>query len=341
MVGCKIRDIEYYLPEKILSNEMLEQIYDNWNSEKIFKKVGIRQRHIAEVNETAVDLAEKAALKLFDKNLDLKDKVDFIILCTQSPDYFLPTSACILQERLGIPTACGAFDYNLGCSGFVSGLAIAKGLICAGIAKNVLLITAETYSKYINPMDRSTRTIFGDAASATWITVDEGHNYIQNFVFGTDGSGAANLIVPAGGARLNRNQVTSEETYDEDGNIRSQDNLYMNGAQIFNFTLERVPGLIKEVIDTNSTTMDQINCFIFHQANKFMLEHLRVKLGIPEEKFLNQIEDIGNTVSSTIPIALKEALRYGKIKIGDKLLLVGFGVGYSWAGCIIEWSGNK
>jgi 3-oxoacyl-[acyl-carrier-protein] synthase-3 len=336
MFSC-IKDIEYYLPEKVLTNDELSELYGEWNSEKIFDKVGIRQRHIAGTNETAVDLGENAALNLFKKNSNLKDQIDFIIFCTQSPDYYLPTSACILQKRLGISTACGAFDYNLGCSGFISGLAIAKSFIKTGIAKNILLITAETYSKYINPLDRSSRTIFGDGAAATWVGVVEEHEYIFNFAFKTDGYGAASLIVPAGGLRLPRSPETAIEVCDENGNIRSQENLYMNGGEIFNFSISKVPILFNELLKNNKVSKDSIDYFIFHQANKFMLTHLRKKINIPEEKFYNNIEEVGNTVSSTIPIALVESVKLNKIKKGHKIMLVGFGVGYSWNGCIIEW----
>jgi len=333
-----ITHLSYFLPEKTLTNDDLAIEYESsWNSKKIYKKTGIKSRHIA-TTETTSQLAARAAEKLFSESGFPKEKIDFLLLCTQSPDYFLPTTACIVQDMLGLPTSCGAFDFNLGCSGFVYGLAIAKGLIAGGMAKNVLLLTVETYTKYIHPKDKSVRTIFGDGAAATLITHEEGDPCkIGKFVFGTDGKGASNLIVPAGAMAMPRSDETAEETVDEQGNVRSLNNLYMNGPEIFNFTLDIVPDTVKSLLARAKLSMDDIDLFVFHQANKFMLDSLRDKIGIPDEKFYLNMEDKGNTVSATIPIAMKDALDEGRIRRGDKLMLVGFGVGYSWAGCIVEW----
>ena len=332
-----ITHISYFLPEKTLTNDDLAIEYEsNWNSKKIYKKTGIKSRHIA-ATETTSQLAVQAAEKLFSESGFPKDKIDFLLLCTQSPDYFLPTTACIVQDILGLPTSCGAFDFNLGCSGFVYGLAITKGLIAGGMAKNVLLLTVETYTKYIHPKDKSVRTIFGDGAAATLITHEEGDPCkIGEFVFGTDGKGASNLIVPAGAMAMPKSEETAKEMVDEQGNVRSLNNLYMNGPEIFNFTLDIVPDTVKSLLARAKLSMDEIDLFVFHQANKFMLDSLRDKIGIPEEKFYLNMEDKGNTVSATIPIAMKDALDEGRIRRGDKLMLVGFGVGYSWAGCIVE-----
>jgi len=333
-----ITHISYFLPEKTLTNDDLAIEYEsNWNSKKIYKKTGIKSRHIA-ATETTSQLAVQAAEKLFSESGFPKDKIDFLLLCTQSPDYFLPTTACIVQDILGLPTSCGAFDFNLGCSGFVYGLAITKGLIAGGMAKNVLLLTVETYTKYIHPKDKSVRTIFGDGAAATLITHEEGDPCkIGEFVFGTDGKGASNLIVPAGAMAMPKSEETAKERVDEQGNVRSLNNLYMNGPEIFNFTLDIVPDTVKSLLARAKLSMDDIDLFVFHQANKFMLDSLRDKIGIPDEKFYVNMEDKGNTVSATIPIAMKDALDEGRIRRGDKLMLVGFGVGYSWAGCIVEW----
>jgi len=333
-----ITHISYFLPEKTLTNDDLAIEYkSNWNSKKIYKKTGIKSRHIA-ATETTSQLAVQAAEKLFSESGFPKDKIDFLLLCTQSPDYFLPTTACIVQDILGLPTSCGAFDFNLGCSGFVYGLAITKGLIAGGMAKNVLLLTVETYTKYIHPKDKSVRTIFGDGAAATLITHEKGDPCkIGEFVFGTDGKGASNLIVPAGAMAMPKSEETAKEMVDEQGNVRSLNNLYMNGPEIFNFTLDIVPDTVKSLLARAKLSMDDIDLFVFHQANKFMLDSLRDKIGIPEEKFYLNMEDKGNTVSATIPIAMKDALDEGRIRRGDRLMLVGFGVGYSWAGCIVEW----
>lgn len=331
-MSVKIVKIEYYLPETLLTNDDLEREFPDWSSEKIEKKIGIRERHIVKEDETALDLALKAAEKVLkDYN---KDKIDFLLLCTQSPDYYLPTSACILQHKLGLRTSIGAFDYNLGCSGFVYGLALAKSLINSKIATSILLITSETYTKHIHPKDKSNRTIFGDAAAATIIEKSE-EDQIGEFVLGTDGNGYNNLIVPNGGLR-NRYDVNSKEIDDGSGNIRTDNNLYMNGPEIFNFTIKAVPKVVSETLEKNNITLEDLDYIIFHQANKYMNEYLRKKIGIPKEKYYLNLLHTGNTVSATIPIAIKDALDNKLIKKGDKVLLVGFGVGYSWGGTIIQ-----
>lgn len=332
-MGVKIKKIEYYLPEKILTNEMLEKEFSGgWNAQKIEEKVGIRERHISSDAETSLDMGHKAAEKLLEG--ECKGEIDFLLLCTQSPDYYLPTSACILQDHLGLKTDTGALDLNLGCSGFIYGLAVAKGLINSNVANEVLLVTAETYSKFIHPLDKSTRTIFGDGAAATLVAKSE-KNQIYDFILGTDGSGYENLIVPNGGMR-NRYDPNSEVYKDEYGNIRSKNNLYMNGQEIFNFTIKKVPDLIKSVLKKNNLSMNDIDYVIFHQANKYMNEYLREKCDIPEEKYHFDMMFYGNTVSSTIPIALKDVLDRNIIHTGNKVLLAGFGVGYSWGATIIE-----
>jgi len=331
-MGAVISNIEYYLPEEIISNTILEKQFSEWDAKKIEDKTGIRERHVVKENETALDMAFQACQKIFEQ-YD-KNKIDFLILCTQSPDYYLPTTACVLQEKLGLKKNMGAFDFNLGCSGFVYGLAIVKGLIQASIAKSVLLVTSETYSKFIHPKDKGNRSIFGDAAAATLIEFENKEHFFE-FALGTDGSGFNNLIVPNGGLR-NKYKSDAEEITDENGSIRTMNNLYMNGPEIFNFTIAAVPKVFNEVLEKNSMRIEDIDYIIFHQANKYMVEYLRKKIKIPEEKFYMNMLSTGNTVSSTIPVALKDCLDKTIVKKGDKILLLGFGVGYSWGGTIIQ-----
>lgn len=329
-MGAKISKIEYYLPEKILTNQELSDQFPDWTPEKIEEKIGVRERHIVYENETALDLAVKVSEKLL-SNED-KNTIDFIILCTQSPDYFLPTSACILQYKLGLKKNIGAFDFNLGCSGYVYGLSIAKGLIYANVASKILLVTSETYSKFLNPNDKGNRTIFGDAASATIIEYSK-ENCIFDFILGTDGSGYDNLIVPNGGLR---NKFDSNAQISSDIEARNDNHLFMNGPEIFNFTIQKVPKLVKEVLERNNLTIDEIDYCVFHQANKYMLDYLKKKIQIQDEKFYNNLLYTGNTVSSTIPIGIINLMEEKKIKKGDKILLVGFGVGLSWGATVIE-----
>ncbi|OCL82733.1 ketoacyl-ACP synthase III [Arcobacter porcinus] len=323
----------YYLPEKIITNEDLIKEFPDWTVEKVANKIGIDSRHIADENESIGDMAYKASQKLFkDYNID-KSEIDFILLCTQTPDYFLPTTACIIQSRLGLSINCGALDFNLGCSGYVYGLSLAKGLISGNMAKNVLLITSEAYSKHMHIKDKKNRTIFGDAATATLVSID-GNLKIGNFSFGTDGSGAENLMVKTGAFKFSEKiDYNEKEAIEKD---YFPNNLYMNGSEIFKFTMDSVPNLVTDTLIKNNLNKDDINYFIFHQANKFMLDTLKTISKIPSEKFAYCMNDIGNTVSSTIPIALNRSINENKIKSKDKILIAGFGVGYSWAGCVLE-----
>jgi len=327
-----IKAIAYCLPERIVTNEELVELFPEWTVDKIAGKVGVKSRHIAADGETAGDLAVKAAETLFSENEDIKrEDIDFIILCTQSPDYFLPSTACIIQDRLGIPRKCGAFDIDLGCSGYEYGLAVAKGLILAGISKNVLLLTSETYNKHIHPKDKGNRTIFGDGASATLISID-GFARIGEFSLGTDGRGAESLIHKTGAWRSHN--LADDTIYDESGNPKSSDYLYMDGKAIFDFTAEAVPVMVSDVLEKNHCSLEEMGLIVFHQANKYMINYLRKLIGIDKEKFYCDIETVGNTVSSTIPIALVEARKAGKL-VG-KVLLAGFGVGFSFGATIIE-----
>lgn len=329
-----IKALSYYLPEKKVTNEELLQEFPEWSVEKVAKKVGVYSRHLAAENETAGDLAEKAARLLF-AEWDINPKsIDFVLLCTQSPDYFLPSTACIIQDKLGIPTSAGAFDYNLGCSGCIYGMAIAKGLIAGGIAKNVLLLTAETYNKYLHPSDKSNRTIFGDGAAACLIST-EGFAEIGDFVLGTNGSGANNLILKTGAAR--QKNATGNYIEDEEGHIWYDDYLYMNGGNVFNFTLDVVPPMIDQILEKNNLEINSIDYYIFHQANKFMLNTIRKVCTLPKEKFYINLEDTGNTVSSTVLIGLKDCINNKTIKAGNQVMISGFGVGLSWGGTIVRF----
>lgn len=335
---AKIAAIEYHLPSNRLTNEDLSAIYGAWSPEKIESKTGIVERRISDADECSSDLAEIACRKLFDSGACKPEDIDFLLLCTQSPDFFLPTTACILQNRLGLPVTAGALDFNLGCSGFVYGLGLAKGLIETGQAHRVLLVTAETYSKFIHPGDRSVRSIFGDGAAATLVVASDGSTpSIGPFIYGTDGSGARNLIVPVGGMR--KKKVTGDtRTVDEFGNERTAENLYMNGAEVFTFTLRAVPEAVRQLLERSRKKLDEFDLVVFHQANHYMLEHLRKRIEIPTERFYVALRKYGNTVSATIPIALKDAVDHGVLTSGMTVMLVGFGVGYSWAATVVTWA---
>ena len=327
-----IKAINYALPVGILTNEQVAAMFPEWTVEKIEKKLGIKQRHIAAENETASDIAIQAAEKLFETSGIEKGEIDYLIFVTQSPDYHLPTTACVIQKRLGLSHNLTAIDVNLGCNGFVVGLSLAKAVIQAGQAKNVLLLTGETYSKYMHERDKSNRTIFGDGASATVVST-EGMAEIGEFVVGTDGEGADNLIVKTGGAR--HLKPANDLEYDDFGNPRSSDNLFMDGPAILNYSLEFLCGLVDEVLRKNGLAMEDVDLHVYHQANIFLANLERKTLRIPPEKYYVSIENTGNTVSSTIPIALCEALNEGRLTKGMKVLSIAQGLGYTWGGMVL------
>jgi 3-oxoacyl-[acyl-carrier-protein] synthase-3 len=330
-MGAQIKYIEYYYPNKVLTNEDLQLEFPDYDFSKFEDKIGIRNRYVVSENETAMDLAIKSSEKIFEK-FD-RNLVDFILYCTQSPEYLLPTTACILQDRLKLRKDIGAFDFNLGCSGFTYGLSLAKSLINSKQAKHVLLITAETYSKYLHPKDKSNRAIFGDASASTIISFSD-DDFINEFQFGTDGSGYDKLIVKNGASRSKFTDNAEAKSYGSD-NIYSDNNLYMNGPEIFNFTNEVIPSFIKDLLDVNNIADEKIDQYVLHQANAFMLNTIRKKLNIEKNHFFIDLLDGGNTVSCTIPIALK---KYSQLNIGNtqNIILVGFGVGLSWSGGLIK-----
>lgn len=335
-MGSIIQSISYHLPDLIYSNDDFfvsfpEAIPDTKN----LLKLGINKRHVVSAEETASDLAVKAALKLFEEHSIDKSSIDFLLFCAQEFDHYTPSTACIIQQKLGLNNSCGALDYNLGCSGFVYGLGVAKGLIESLNCMNVLLLTSSTLTKTFHSRDKSSHFIFGDGAAATLISSDKSSK-VGNFIFGTDGSRADKIIVKDGGARNKLTESSFKDFTDEYGNTTNDSSFFMNGPSIFNFGLKTVPKLVLDTLDKNKCSLGEIDLFIFHQANLFLIETISKKIGIPNEKIFNFMESIGNTVSSTIPIALAEALKEGRVKKGNKVLLCGFGTGLSWGSTIIE-----
>ena len=322
-----IGPIAVYLPPRIETNAHLADAFPSWNLDLIFSKTGIAQRHIAEPDQCASDLGVEAVQRLFDEHHIDPQSIDFLLLCTQTPDYPLPTTACLMQQRLGLPTTSGALDFNLGCSGFVYGLAMADGLIRTGACRRILLVTAETYSRYIADDDRSLRTIFGDGAAATLIEAADTPS-MRAFRFGTDGSGADTLLVTNGGAR------SPDQAHQPRHRKRWESDLYMDGPSLMSFTVGTIPQLVKEILESVAMEQGQIDLFLFHQATRKMLEHLQTSLGLDESRLPIELENCGNTVSSTIPILIDDLRRSGRLTQGMTNMLVGFGVGWSWAGCI-------
>ena len=334
---ARIAAITYHLPQRVETNQELARANCDWDMARLTAKSGIRVRHIAAEDETASDLGVAAGRKLLEAEPVPIGEIDFLIYCTESPDHFLPPASCRMQQQLGLGRHAGALDVNLGCSGFVYGLYLAKCFIESGGARNVLLITADTYTKYIHPRDRMVRALFGDGAAAALITSSDGQGGIGQFVLGTDGAGAEKLIVPSGGLRLPRSPATGQERTDISGCTRSADNLFMDGPAIFAFALDTVPGTIAAVLKKSDLAPEQIDWYVYHQANKFMLEALAQRSDVPLAKVVMDLEDTGNLVSASIPVAMQRYAEAGKIRPADRLLLVGFGVGYSWAACVMTW----
>jgi len=332
-MGVGIAGIAFHLPAEILDNEALARHAPRFQPDKVKAKTGIDRRYIAAAGETAGDLATEAARKLLAAQAIDPASIDYMILCSQAPDFFLPTTACLVHERLGLRPGAGALDINLGCSGFVYGLGLAQGLILSGQAARVLLLTADTYSKFIDVDDLGTRTIFGDGAAATLVEAREA-GALGPFVYGTDGRGAEHLIVPSGALRDRAGTGGGYRTHS--GEQVPGKPLHMNGPEVFNFTIAAVPGAIRDLLGKAGIGAEQVDLFVFHQANATMLEALRRKLEIPPERFHVDLS-AANTVSSTIPIALSQAAAAGVLKPGMQVLLLGFGVGYSVAGTLLRW----
>ncbi|MCD0458719.1 ketoacyl-ACP synthase III [Roseiconus lacunae] len=328
--------ISVHLPERVETNEQLQESFPNWDLSLIEEKTGIRQRHIAAESETSSDLAVAASEKLFaDHDID-RGSIDFVLFCTQTPDYPLPTTSCLIQDRLSLPTSCGALDFNLGCSGFVYGLGIADGLIQSGVAQRILFLTAETYTKYIDDADRSLRTIFGDAAAATLITASDERS-MWGFKFGSDGSGGDMLCVGDGGSRPESDAIRPRHRK------RWKSRLYMDGPSLINFTVDAVPRMIDQILQENALSDSDVSMYLMHQATWKMLDQLRQRMEVEPGKIPIELSDVGNTVSCTLPILIDQLRQTGRLDAESVNMLVGFGVGLSWAGCLWKdvWGRTK
>ena len=327
MKHAAIGPISVHLPERVETNEQLAEEFPRWDLDLIFSKTGIASRHIAADGECASDLGVAAAKRLFEEQDIDPGSIDFLLFCTQTPDYPLPTTACLMQERLGLRTGCGALDFNQGCSGFVYGLAVADGLIRTGAVKRILFITSETYSKYIDQADRSLRTIFGDAAAATLIEASDAQS-LSAFQFGTDGTGADTLMVTDGGARPKKDAIVPRHRQ------RWKSQLYMDGPALINFAMASIPELVDAVLGDAQLSRQDVDFYLFHQATLKMLQQLQERLEIKSDRFPIRLESCGNTVSSTIPILINDLRGEGLLKPKTTSMMIGFGVGWSWAGCM-------
>ena len=325
-----IRAIATYVPPTIEENK---------GDAAFIEKLGILTRHIVAKDAAASDLAVQASEALFRSYGIDRKSIDFLLLCTQTPDYFVPSTACIVQDRIGLPKTCGALDYNLGCSGYIYGLALSKGLLETGLARRLLLVTTSIYSKYSAKEDGIVRPLFGDGATATLLECMPGKcAHLDAFVFGTDGAGYDKIIIPAGGSRAMPQHVPIEQEEDGDGNRRTNYDIHMDGTGITLFSMRTVPGLIEETLSRGGLAREDLDYAVFHQANRYMLERLRIRCGLQGVPFYNDVKDIGNTVSGTLPFALDKIIEIADTKALERVLLAGYGVGLSWGGCIADLS---
>lgn len=340
---ASIKAIEYYLPPGVLTNEELAPLFPGRSPEELAQKTGVVERRMSAPGDCSSDLGVAVARKLFENAGYSPSDFDFLLLCTQTPDYFLPATACLVQARLGLPTSAGAFDFNLGCSGYIYGLGLAKALVENGQARRLLLITADTVGRLANPIDRATRVLFGDAATATVIEASAESMELGPFLYGTDGSGAENLITYEGAFRYFASQDTngSNGANGASGKHNGRPLVRMNGSKIVEFSVATVPPLLQELFRRADVTMPEIDLFVFHQASNYILEMLRSTLRIPQEKYYISMSHSGNTAASTIPIALRNAYEEGRLAPGNKVVLVGFGVGLSWGATLVRWAGLK
>lgn len=322
-----ILGVGHYAPQKVLTNADLEKMVDT-SDEWIVERTGIKERHIADASEATSDISLKAGLMALEMAGMSPEELDMIIVCTLTPDNPFPSTACILQDKLGAKNA-GAFDLQAGCSGFVYGLSVACQMVSTGLHKKILVIGAEVLSKITNWQDRNTCVIFADGAGAAIVgEVEEGTGFI-NSLLGADGSGGKAIIQHAGGSRMPASHESVEK------NLHT---IHMDGSEVFKFATRILPKVARQVLEGTDIDIKDVDLIVPHQANVRIISAAAKRLNISTDKFFVNIEKYGNTSAGSVPLALSEAFAQGLIKKGDNVLLIGFGTGLTWAGCILKWS---
>jgi len=320
-----LKNIRYYLPENKITNIDLALKF-NLTEEEILRKTGIEIRYHSNKNELASDLAIKVSEIYFKEFPEKRNQIDFLIFCSECFDFIAPATSCILQNRMHLSQKIGCIDLPYGCSGYIYGLFLSKSLLKSGMAENILFITADTPSKTIPKDSLELLNIFSDSATVTLLTKSDSEK-IGEFVLGTDGSGKESLL--AENSAFSRSDVESSAP-------SFSPEMKMDGIEIFNFGLRVVPNLINETLIKNELTKKDIDFYILHQPTKFLLQTLRKKMDIPEEKWIINIHQYGNTVSSSIPLVISDLMKENRIKPGMNLLLIGFGIGYSWGATLLK-----
>lgn len=324
--NARIAGIVSCVPRRVVGNDHFEARFGDKVAD-VVKMTGVQSRRWVEDGVTTSDLCRHAADHLLDKLGRDRADVDAVIFVSQTPDYRLPATSCLLQERLGLRAGIIAFDVSLGCSGYVYGLWLAMMMVQGGGARNVLLAVGDTSSIMNDPEDRSTALLFGDAGTATLIerTEDEAE---AHFVFGTDGAGAENLIVPKGAFR----KCTGHPKFA----AYEQDILFMDGGEVFNFTLKAVPQLIADTLAVSGKDVADHDIFVLHQANTFMIKHLAKKAKLPMDKVPINIDRFGNTSSATLPLVMADVSAEQLQAECCRVAMFGFGVGFSWGGASLD-----
>lgn len=327
--GVRIAGVASAIPERLHHFSEFAATFGEEEVRKISESTGVVNRYVVPEQMCTSDLCFFAAERLIEATGWPSESIDALLFVSQTADYYLPATSCTLQARLGLPKTCAALDINLGCSGYVYGLWVASSLVASGAARRVLLLVGDTSSKTASPLDRSVCLLFGDAGTATALEKAE-NGAVLTFVLGTDGTGKDHLIIPAGAYRNPHGETSRVRTEREGGNIRSEEDLFMNGAEIFTFTLREVPPLIRTVLNESGWTAEDVDYFVFHQANKFMLDYLAKRMKIPAGKVPLHLEKYGNTSSATIPLCMTDPLGGRLRNESFRLVLAGFGVGLSW-----------
>ncbi len=321
--NCRIAGISCCVPSRVYNNRRDTSQFSKVDVEKVVSLAGIVERHICDDSTCSSDLCYKSAEDIIEKLGWDKDTIDGLIFITQTPDYFLPSTSCVLHERLGLSENCAAFDIGLGCSGYPYGLWMAAMMLNSS-HKRILVLHGETPNRFTSPDDKVTYLLFGDAGSATALEYDENSSTPWYFTFGTDGKGYEDLIIYSGGFRKR-----------VDDNPR-QHCLYMKGTNLFNFTIKKIPTLIKDTLDISNKTTEDIDYFIFHQSNKYMMQHLTKKCEINEEQAPLILDKFGNTGGPSIPLTITQTFNDKKIKEPVSMMLLGYGVGLSWSAALLE-----
>jgi 3-oxoacyl-[acyl-carrier-protein] synthase III len=334
-MGARIKAVRYALPPKVYTNTDYFAEFPDMKGSSI-QKTGVRERHIAQPGEVSSDLALEAARKLIEEEGINPDEIDFVLYNSADLDYYTPSTSCVIQGKLGLRNNCGAMDLVNGCSSYVYSLGIAAGIMETMGARNVLLLTSSFLTRYIHRGDKANRFLFGDAASASLISYNETPQ-IGPFVYGTDGKSYERIIIKDGFARFPAIEQSRADRQDEFGNVTNDASFAMDGPAIFLFSNRVVPPMIEELLVKSGKRKEEIDLFIFHQPNMYLNEHLRKKIGIPEDRFFHCMENFGNTVQSTIPIAIREAQLAGKLQAGMTVVFAGFGTGLSWAACVVRF----